>query len=62
MPIKIGELFVNSGLITEKQVSEALEIQRMSTKRIGEILIELGYITSQELNLMLSIQATKISQ
>ena len=59
MTMRIGELCVNVGLITEKQVKEALEKQKKSKKKIGEILVELGYIRSQELNLMLSVQAAK---
>jgi type IV pilus assembly protein PilB len=59
MTMRIGELCVNVGLITEKQVREALEKQKKSKKKIGEILVELGYIRSQELNLMLSVQSAK---
>ncbi|KPK73328.1 hypothetical protein AMJ87_02050 [candidate division WOR_3 bacterium SM23_60] len=59
MTMRIGELCVNVGLITEKQVKEALEKQKKSKKKIGEILVELGYIRSQELNLMLSVQSAK---
>ena len=59
MTMRIGELCVNVGLISEKQVKEALEKQKKSKKKIGEILVELGYIRSQELNLMLSVQSAK---
>lgn len=59
MTMRIGELCINVGLITEKQVKEALEKQKKSKKKIGEILVELGYIRSQELNLMLSVQSAK---
>ncbi len=62
MALRIGELCVNCGLVTEKQVSQALEIQKKSSKKLGEILIELGYIGSQELNLMLSVQAVNSGQ
>lgn len=59
MTMRIGELCVNVGLVTEKQVKEALEKQKKSKKKIGEILVELGYIRSQELNLMLSVQSAR---
>ncbi len=59
MTMRIGELCVNVGLVTEEQVKEALEKQKKSKKKIGEILVELGYIRSQELNLMLSVQSAR---
>ena len=63
MTMRIGELCVNVGLVTEEQVNEALAKQKKSKKKnkkkIGEILVELGYIRSQELNLMLSVQSAR---
>jgi hypothetical protein len=41
---KIGEFLVESGLITSKQLQEAIEIQKrspLSNKRLGEILAEI---------------------
>ena len=57
MAARIGELLVQSGIIIEKQVHEALEIQKTKKKRLGEILLELGYINSGNLIRMLSEQA-----
>ena len=57
MAERIGELLVKSGLITEEQIDEALELQNQSKKRLGEILIELGYVISRDLIRMLSEQA-----
>jgi type IV pilus assembly protein PilB len=57
MAVRIGELLVQSGIIIEKQVQEALEIQKTKKKRLGEILLELGYINSGNLIRMLSEQA-----
>ncbi len=57
MAVRIGELLVQSGIIIEKQVQEALEIQKTKKKRLGEILLELGYINSGNLIKMLSEQA-----
>jgi len=41
---KIGELFVEKGLITPKQLEEALEYQRKFGGRLGWILVSLGYV------------------
>jgi len=41
---KIGELFVEKGLVTREQLEEALEYQRKFGGRLGWILVSLGYI------------------
>ncbi len=56
--MRIGELLVRSGIITEDQLNEALKIQEKSKKRIGEILIELGYLKPRDLIWLLSEQAS----
>lgn len=62
LALRIGELCVNSGLVSEQQVTYALELQKYSNKKLGEILIELGYIKMEELNLMLSVQRVEPAQ
>jgi type IV pilus assembly protein PilB len=57
MAARIGELLINSGIIVEAQVQEALDIQKKKKKKLGEILLELGYINSHDLVRMLSEQA-----
>ncbi|KPJ74367.1 hypothetical protein AMJ52_00810 [candidate division TA06 bacterium DG_78] len=57
MAKRIGELLVQSGIIVEDQVNEALELQKTKKKRLGEILMELGYVNSDVLIRMLSEQA-----
>jgi len=46
-PIKkrLGDLLVDTGLITSSQLSDALELQRKKSVRIGRALLELKYIT-----------------
>ena len=62
MALRIGELCVNSGLVSEEQVAYALELQKQSRKKLGEIMIELGFIKIEELNLMLSVQRVEPGQ
>lgn len=57
MKLRIGELLVKNGIITEPQLKEALELQKEQEKRLGEIHIELGYLSSKDLVWMLSEQA-----
>lgn len=45
---RIGDLFIEQGVVTEQQLAEALDVQRRTGGRLGEILIELGFITSSD--------------
>lgn len=56
--MRIGELLINSGIITEEQLNEALKLQEKNKKKLGEILVELGYINSHDLIWLLSEQAS----
>jgi type IV pilus assembly protein PilB len=46
---RIGTTLIDRGLITNEQLDEALEIQRVSGTRVGDILVELGALSSFEL-------------
>jgi len=48
MQKRIGEILINSGLITHEQLSVALKLKLSKKKRIGEILVELGYMTAEQ--------------
>ncbi len=54
---KIGIILVKNKIITEKQLQQALKIQKQNPeKRIGEILIDLKYLSDEELLNALSMQ------
>jgi hypothetical protein len=42
---RLGDIFVERGIISEEQLHEALEQQRESGGKLGEVLVELGFIT-----------------
>ena len=42
---RLGDIFVERGLITDEQLREALDQQRAMGGKLGEILVELGFIT-----------------
>ncbi len=46
---KIGDLLVEKGYITKKQLESALEEQAISGRRVGEILVEQKLITDEQL-------------
>jgi len=54
--LRLGEVLLESGNITEEQLNKALSLQKTSTerKRLGEVLIESGIITEDRLNTALA--------
>jgi hypothetical protein len=42
---KLGDIFVERGLISDEQLQEALEQQRETGGKLGEVLVELGFVT-----------------
>lgn len=54
--IRLGELLINSGLITQEQLEAALLKQRSTGKKLGEFLIDEGIVTEEQLMQALSRQ------
>ena len=54
--IRIGDLLIQAGAITEEQLSDALEKQRGTGKKLGEFLVEQGIISDERLAQALSAQ------
>ncbi len=53
---KIGEFFVENGIINESQLKEALELQIDNKDRLlGEILVTLGFLTKEDLIMALEM-------
>jgi hypothetical protein len=53
---RLGDLFVQRGLITPAQLDEALEEQRENGGKLGEILVEKGWVTRVDLAGVISKQ------
>ncbi len=47
--VKLGDLLVNSGGITQAQLDEALKLQESTGERLGSILQKHGFITERQL-------------
>ncbi len=47
--LRLGDLLIAQGVITENQLQEALATQQKTKKRIGDIMVEAGYITEYEI-------------
>ena len=53
---RLGDLLVELGYITQKQVDEAIKIQKTTSKRLGRIFVEQGLITEESLMNLLELQ------
>ena len=47
--MKLGQILVNSGVLSQQALEKALSEQKGTTKRLGEILIEYRHITERQL-------------
>lgn len=56
MQPKLGDILVQAGVLSETQLTEALQRQRGAGKRLGEMLISEGIITETRLSEALSTQ------
>jgi type IV pilus assembly protein PilB len=56
MSSKLGDLLVKENLISQQQLKEALEHQRVNGGRLGNCLIKLGFVTDDEITAILSRQ------
>ena len=56
---RIGDILVDMGYITAKQLEEALEQQRTSEeyKPLGQILVERGWVTKEAVERALTVQS-----
>ncbi|MCM8773789.1 MAG: Flp pilus assembly complex ATPase component TadA [Candidatus Omnitrophica bacterium] len=53
---KLGEILISEGMVTPKQISEAIALQAKEGGRLGEILVKLGYIEEEQIVVALSKQ------
>lgn len=54
--MRIGEMLMAQGYITEPQLEKALEQQKITGQRLGKILVSLGFMPEEKLIEILSIQ------
>ncbi len=52
----LGQVLLNAGMITEKQLADVLDLQRSNHKRLGDILLENRFLNERELSEGLSRQ------
>ncbi len=54
--LRLGDLLVKLGLVTDEQVRESLNVQAGARKKLGEILVEKGFLSRSALADSLSLQ------
>ena len=54
--MRLGDLLLSSGVISQEQLDHALELQKQSRERLGDVLVRNGIITEQQLIEALKIQ------
>lgn len=47
--MKIGDMLLRAGKVTEGQLEDALENSRIQKKKVGEVLVETGVVTQEEI-------------
>jgi type IV pilus assembly protein PilB len=52
----IGQVLMESGMITIDELNEAIEVQKSSGQRLGDVLINRGVITAEDLQMALEFQ------
>jgi type IV pilus assembly protein PilB len=53
---RIGELLVETGLLSEENLTRALSEQRTERKKLGDVIVSLGFATEEEIAQALSLQ------
>ncbi len=57
MAKKLGEIMIDTSIITEKQLQEALALQKKSGKALGDALIALKFVTKETIDFALKSQS-----
>ena len=57
---RLGEILLDQKFITEEQLAQGVERQKISKKMLGEILTELGFVTQEKLGQALAAQLGKL--
>lgn len=53
---KLGMILIHQGVITQQQLSEALEYQKGSSEKLGKVLVKLGFCSKNDIALALEKQ------
>jgi hypothetical protein len=56
--LRIGQVLIQLGLVTEEQIEQALALQSIATdpERVGEVLVDFGYISEKDISHAMAVQ------
>jgi len=54
--LKLGEILIKEGIITQKQLDEVIKAQTKEGGRFGEVLLKLGFVTEEDIVVALGKQ------
>ena len=55
--VRLGDLLVEKGFVTQTQLDQALDLQRQSGRRLGEIIVDAGFVPGGVISQILAEQA-----
>ncbi len=47
-PVRIGDLLLEKGLLTEEKIEQAIQLQKTSGNRLGEIVVKKGWVSEHD--------------
>jgi len=56
MAVKLGEMLIKAGLVSQEQLEEALGAQRKTGEKLGYVLVNLGHVREDDITQLLSEQ------
>ena len=56
MAVKLGEMLLKAGLISQAQLQEALEAQKKNGGKLGFNLVKMGFVKEDDITQLLSDQ------
>ncbi len=56
MAERLGELLIKAGLVTQKQIEDALQLQKTNGGKLGYNLVKLGHVKEEDITSLLSEQ------
>jgi Domain of unknown function (DUF4388) len=56
---RLGNMLVRAAVISQEELSYALEVQKKTLRRLGDILVDLELVTKQDLREMTALQTTE---
>jgi MSHA biogenesis protein MshE len=54
--VRLGEILLQQGLLTEQQLKEALDEQRKSGRRLGRVFVEKSFVSEEQISTALAKQ------